>query len=124
MTDTSTTSNPSSLKKMSIFTNRKMRDLKTEPAWIKVTDNTYGGTTYEIMKNNQADTLKQYASCMLRAISPYTGTMGDMGDTYWAQVYHGTLVEVDGREPTTEELAEWQSLRMRCGNDPMEALGL
>ena len=119
-----TTPLPATLKKMSIFTDRKARDLKTQPAWIEVTDTTFGGTTYSIIKNNQADTLKQYATCFLLAVSAYTGSMGDMGDTYWAQVYHGTLSKVDGREPTTDELAEWQSLRMRAANDPMEALGL
>ncbi len=117
--------NPSTLKKMSVFTSRKMRDLKTEPAWIKVEDTTaFGGTTYEVMKNNQADTLKEYATCMLRAVSAYTGPMGDMGDTYWAQVYHGKLVQVDGREPTPDELLEWASLSKRAANDPMSALGL
>ena len=116
--------NPAKLKKMSIFTNRKMRDLDTQPAWITVTDNTFGGTTYEVMKNNQADTIKQYATCMVKAVSAYTGVHGDMGDTYWAQVYHGTLKLVEGRTPTREELNEWQSLRQRAANDPMEALGL
>ena len=117
--------NPSTLTKMSVFTSRKMRDLKTQPAWIKVEDSTaFGGTTYEVMKNNQADTLKEYATCMLRAISAYTGSMGDMGDTYWAQVYHGALIEVDGRTPTPDELLEWASLSKRAANDPMSALGL
>ncbi len=124
MTD-ETTPLPSTLKKMSIFTDRKARDLKTQPAWIKVTDTTaFGGTTYEVIKNNQADTLKQYATCMVKAVSPYTGEMGDMGDTYWAQVYHGALAEVEGREPTPDELLEWASLSKRAAPDPMEALGL
>jgi len=125
MTDTPSTINPSTLKKMSIFTNRKMRDLKSQPAWIVVFDETaFGGTTYEVMKNNQADTLKEYATCMVRAISPATGELGDMGDMYWAQTYHGMLIEVDGNEPTANELLEWASLSKRAANDPMSALGL
>ena len=112
------------LKKMSVFTNRKMRDVtKGEAAWIKVTDSTFGGTTYEVMKNNQADTIKNYASCMVKAVSAYTGEMGDMGDTYWAQVYAGQLVEVDGREPTADELIEWATLKAECAPDPMTAMG-
>ena len=111
------------IKKMSIFTNRKMRNLDTEPAWIKVSDQTaFGGTTYEVMKNNQADTLKQYATCMLRAVSPMTGALGDMGDTYWAQVYMGNLELVDGREPTDIEIREWLHLKSMSGPDPLKEL--
>ncbi len=123
MTD-ETTPLPSTLKKMSIFTDRKARDLKTQPAWIEVTDSTFGGTHYYVIKNNQADTIKQYATCFLKAVSAYTGELGDMGDTYWAQVYHGSLLKVDGREPTQAERLEFASLKQRAAADPMEALGL
>lgn len=111
------------IKKMSIFTNRKMRNLDTEPAWIKVNDDSaFGGTTYEVMKNNQADTLAEYATCMVKAVSPYTGDFGDMGDTYWAQVYEGDLVLVDGREPTDVEMREWLHLKSMAGVDPLRRL--
>ena len=110
------------IKAMRIFTNRKSRDLKKEPAWIEVTDTTFGGTTYQVIKNNQADTLAQYATCFLLAVSAYTGSMGDMGDTYWAQVYHGQLSKVDGREPTPEEVHDWAYLQANAGADPLEAL--
>jgi len=115
---------PSTLKKMSIFTDRKMRNLDTQPAWITVEDVTFGGTTYEVMKNNQADTIKQYATCMVKAVSSYTGPHGDMGDTYWAQVYNGALIKVDGRTPTADERLEFSSLKQRAAADPMAALGL
>lgn len=108
------------IKKMSVFTNRKSRDLKTEPAWIEVSDTSFGGTTYKVIKNNQADTLAQYATCFLLAVSAYTGSMGDMGDTYWAQVYAGDLVKVDGREPTDIEAREWLHLKSMAGTDPLK----
>ena len=112
------------IKKMSIFTNRKARDiLGGEPAWITVTDSSFGGTRYEVMKNNQADTIKPFATCMLRAVSAYTGSMGDMGDTYWAQVYAGELELVDGREPTDDEFVEWATLKATVAPDPMKAMG-
>lgn len=111
------------IKKMSVFDSRKMRNLDTQPAWITVEDVTFGGTTYEVMKNNQADTIKQYATCMVKAVSSYTGPHGDMGDTYWAQIYAGALVKVDGREPTADERVEWATLKALCAPDPMSALG-
>lgn len=111
------------IKKMTIFTNRKMRNLDTEPAWIKVWDMTaFGGTSYEVMKNNQADTTAEYATCMVKAVSPYTGDFGDMGDTYWAQVYKGELIEVDGRTPTDVEAREWLHLKSMVGPDPLKEL--
>lgn len=109
-------------KKMDVFTDRKVRDKGTP--WIKVRSQMFGGGTItSVLKNNQADTLKSGASAMCLVVSPATGSFGDMGDTYWTQVYAGELVEVDGREPTLEELEDWMELRHACAPDPMAAMG-
>ena len=109
-------------KKLDVFTDRKARG-KDNP-WIKVKSQMFGGETItSVLKNNQADTLRSGASAFCLVVSPATGSFGDMGDTYWTQVYAGELVEVDGREPTLEELEDWFELRSNVAADPMARTG-
>ena len=67
-----------------------------------------------VLKCNKEDSTAQYASAFCVVKTAATGSFGDMGDTYWTQVYSGQLVEVDGREPTQYELDEWTFLRMNA----------
>jgi hypothetical protein len=109
-------------KKLDVFTNRKARDKDTP--WIRVRSQMFGGETItSVLKNNQADTLSSGASAFCVVVSPATGPLGDMGDTYWAQVYAGELIEVDGVEPTLDELEDWMELQHACAPDPMAAYG-
>lgn len=110
-------------KKMDVFTDRKVRKM-TEVPWLKVRSQMFGGETItSVLKNNQADTLKSGASAFCLVMSPATGPLGDLGDTYWTQVYAGQLIEVDGREPTLEEFEDWFELGNIVAEDPMAVLG-
>lgn len=108
------------MKAMSVFYvdgkhSRKSRE--KENAYLQLEGSLFGmpATTY-VLKNNQEDTLSQYASAFCLVVTPATGPYGDMGDTYWEQIYaSGELVKVDGREPTDDERIEWASLRERRG---------
>lgn len=64
------------------------------------------GWTWKVLKAWQNDNAKPYARWFTAVSSPHTWGGYDMGDTYVADVVlYGRLVEVDGREPTAEELA-------------------
>jgi len=110
-------------KKMDVFTDRKVRR-KNEVPWLKVRSQMFGGETItSVLKNNGADTLRSGASAFCLVVSPATGPLGDLGDTYWTQVYNGQLIEVDGREPTLEEFEDWFELGLHVAEDPMAAMG-
>ncbi len=73
-----------------------------------------GPATWTVLKTYQKDQTKQYARWFCRVVTPMTGELGDLGDTYVADVLMRsglTLVAVDGRVPTPDEsheVREWQ----------------
>jgi hypothetical protein len=104
-----------SAKAMSVFYvngkhSRKARK-HDETAYLVVKSTPFGmESTTKVLKNNQEDTTGQYASAFCLVTTAATGAFGDMGDTYWSQIYLGELHSVDGRPPTSDELMEWGTL--------------
>lgn len=85
-----------------------------------------GGFEYRVLKTYQNDDSKDFARWFLATKSPYTYGSLELGDGYVRDVVlHAELTQVDGREPTEEELGEVFQLRMKLMNkvDPMTALG-
>lgn len=75
-----------------------------------------GDWTWSVTKTYQNDQSQQYARWMCIVTSPYTMGFPDMGDTYVESIIsaaHATLVKVNGREPTLDELDEVAYLRQR-----------
>lgn len=65
--------------------------LKTRPVenpYLTVVDetNAFGKTTFKVLKAYQTDPEKPYARVFVQAVSPMTGSFGDMGDAYWGDV--------------------------------------
>ena len=80
----------------------KFRDVtKGEKPYLKLEDknNAFGPTTFEVLKAYQKDPNQPYARVMVRAISPMTGSLGDMGDAYWGDV----TGEIVYRDPVVED---------------------
>ena len=75
-----------------------------------------GDWTWLVTKTYQNDQSQPYARWMCVVTSPYTFGGSDMGDTYVTSVLDATgasLVEVNGRKPTDDELNEVAYLRQR-----------
>lgn len=100
----------------SFITNNAMRNVASlkgaDIAWCKTLDNRTG-TVREVLKAYKADGSEPYARWKVKAYGPMTGgeSMADYGDEYVANVTNAELIEVEGREPTREELEEWHNLR-------------
>ena len=69
---------------------------KPEQPYLTVVDeaNAFGPTTFKVLKSYQIDPDKPYARVMVQAVSPMTGSFGDMGDAYWGDVT-GEVVQRD-----------------------------
>jgi len=71
-----------------------------------------GPATFKVLKKYRNDDAAEYSAWFIVATTPATGELGDMGDTYVADVVpHLQLTEVDGREPTNDEKLEVATLR-------------
>jgi hypothetical protein len=83
------------------------------------------GWTWKVLKSWQNDDNKPYARWFVAVRSPMTYGSFDMGDTYVRDiVLNAHLIEVDGREPTVEELDEVDQLRHKLAaqKDPLADL--
>ena len=99
------------------FIGKKTRD--AEKPYALFTGNMFGGpATFKVLKKYKNDDAAQYSAWFIVAATPATGSLGDMGDTYVADVVpHLDLTEVDGRPPTTEEFAAIGKLRSALVSD-------
>lgn len=92
------------------FVEKKSRDVENPYAVLKGI--AFGGEAeFRILKKNTKYLQEEYASVLVAASSPATFGSFDIGDTYVADIVNFNLTEVDGREPTQEEFAEWAALR-------------
>ncbi len=80
----------------------------------------FGGlATFSVLKKYRNDDAGEYSAWFIVAVTVATGELGDMGDTYVRDVVlYLDLTEVDGREPTDEELAEVETLRTTLLEQP------
>lgn len=99
------------------FIGKKARD-KDNP-YAVFTGNMFGGAaTFSVLKKYRNDDAGEYSAWFIVAVTPATGSMGDMGDTYVTDVVpHLSLTEVDGRTPTQEEFAAIGKLRSVLESD-------
>jgi hypothetical protein len=96
------------------FIGRKTQD---EPPHAVVVAHMPGGDwIYKILKRYSKDDTAPYARWLVSVESPMTFGLADMGDSYVVDVLHPrirhTLVQVSGREPSADELAEFESLAL------------
>lgn len=92
------------------FVEKKSRDI--ENPYAKLTGRMFGGESeFLILKKNTKYLQQEYASVLIAAKTPATFGTYDIGDTYVADIVNLNLTEVDGREPTQEEFAEFAALR-------------
>lgn len=71
-----------------------------------------GPATFKVLKKYANDDGAQYSRWFIAAETPATFGSYDMGDTYVTDVVmYLSLTEVEGREPTTEELMQIVGLR-------------
>lgn len=98
------------------FIDKKSKD---NPPYAVFTGTMFGGpATYKVLKKYKNDDSAEYAAWFVVAVTPATGELGDMGDTYVKDVVSSfDLSEVDGRDPTVEEFAEIASLRSAFTSD-------
>lgn len=90
------------------FMGRKQRTLDKDHPYAVFQS---GDWTWQVYKSWQVHDDKPYARWFCRVVTPMTGELGDLGDVYVTDVIrYGQLVEVDGREPTNDELKEVTSL--------------
>ena len=57
--------------------------------YVTLTDPRFPGWTWTVMKAYQApekEKANPYARAFCRVVTPYTGSLGDMGDTYCAEI--------------------------------------
>jgi hypothetical protein len=66
--------------------------------YLIVTDNR-SGFVYRILKAYVKNPDQQFARVFCVVTSPFTGSLGDMGDTYWSDI-HG---EITFRDPVVED---------------------
>ena len=93
------------------FTGKKTRNIDSTDDQPYATFRA-GDWTWYVLKSWQGDEAKLYARWLCKVVTPYTGEMGDIGDTYVTDVVlEAELVAVDGREPTGQELDEVAELR-------------
>ena len=97
---------------------KKSRD--RDNPYAVFTGTMFGGeATFSILKKYKNDDAAEYSAWFLVAVTVATGELGDMGDTYITDiVLHFNLTEVDGREPTVDELLEVESLRAALLGQP------
>ncbi len=100
------------------FIGKKARAIGETP-YAVFTGNMFGGpATFNVLKKYKNDDAGQYSAWFIQAITPATGSIGDLGDTYITDVVpHLDLTEVDGRKPTTEEFAQIGKLRSALVSD-------
>ena len=93
------------------FIGKKAVDV--DSPYAEFTGTLFGGdATFKVLKKYKNDDAAQYSAYLIAAETPATYGSYDMGDTYVADVVlHLSLTEVDGREPTPEELAQVADLR-------------
>jgi hypothetical protein len=71
-----------------------------------------GPATYKVLRKYKNDDSAEYAVWFMVVVTPATGEIGDMGDTYVKDVVTNfDLSKVDGRDPTVKEFAEIAALR-------------
>ena len=84
-----------------------------------------GDFEYRVLKTYQNDDAKPFARWFLATRSPFTYGSFELGDGYVRDVVlHASLVEVDGRIPTADELTSINDLRgvLRAAKDPMDSI--
>lgn len=93
------------------FIGKKAVDVETPYAVF--TGTMFGGpATFKVLKKYKNDDAAQYSAWLIAAETPATYGSYDMGDTYVADVVKFlSLTEVDGQEPTPEQLAQVAELR-------------
>lgn len=79
--------------------------------WCQVFTDVFGGLTTQVVKYYSNNCTAAGARFMVKAVSPATGDLGDMGDEYCANVFKGDLVMVLGEPATDEQKREWLHLR-------------
>lgn len=78
-----------------------------------------GPATFSVLKKYRNDDAADYSAWFIVAVTVATGELGDMGDTYVRDVVpYLELTEVDGREPTSAEKLEVESLRAELMAQP------
>ena len=100
------------------FLGKKVRDQDTP--YAEFTGQMFGGpANWKVLKKYANDDSKQYARWLMLVTTVATGGLGDMGDTYVADVLVGAeLAQVDGREPTQDELDQITELRAVIAQNP------
>lgn len=64
----------------------KMRDVDHPYLIVEDKNNPFGPTTFKVLKSYVRNPDQQYARVLVSAVSPMTGSLGDMGDAYWGDV--------------------------------------
>jgi len=104
------------------FIGKKARPNDGTP-YAEFTGFMFGGpANWKVLKKYANDDSKQYARWFMQVTTVATGPLGDMGDTYVADVLAGAeLAQVEGREPTQEELDQITELRVAIAKQPAGA---
>ena len=83
-----------------------------------------GPATFSVLKKYRNDDAAEYSAWFIVAVTVATGSLGDMGDTYVRDVVpYLSLTEVDGRDPTSDELAEVETLRAALLDQAVPSFG-